>query len=128
MNNPFLSFYSGTVDRRQSLIEEIEKLVLKIQSDLVNGCKLEIVVPYKVSWSNCFINDERLEFSHFAREGKLRWSITFFRLCLRPLTNGGTRTINSKRRIAMIVYVLSFVYKLLINNETCTRRYTRVEL
>ncbi|XP_037033919.1 uncharacterized protein LOC119072743 isoform X2 [Bradysia coprophila] len=93
---------SGTRDRRQSFIEEIEKLVLKIGNDLTNGRKLAIAVPYRVSWNNCFVNEERL--------------------ILRPLGNGGTRTIASKRRIAMIVSVLSFVYKLLVNNETCTRR------
>ncbi|KAG4073105.1 hypothetical protein HA402_009524 [Bradysia odoriphaga] len=94
--------HRGTRDRRQSFIEEIEKLVLKIGNDLMNGRKLAITVPYRVSWNNCFVNEERL--------------------LLRPLSNGGTRTIASKRRIALIVSVLSFVHKLLINNETCTRR------
>ena len=55
----FSHSYSGAVDRRQSFIDEIEKLVLKIENDLINGSKLTIAVPYRVSWTNCFVNEER---------------------------------------------------------------------
>ncbi|KAJ6628976.1 Meiotic recombination protein SPO11 [Pseudolycoriella hygida] len=88
--------------RGQYFITEIEKLVLRLQNDLKRGVKLTITVPYRISWDNCMFIDKRVK--------------------LQPLSDGRTRTIQSRSRIAMILYVASFVYTLLINNTTCTKR------
>lgn len=54
-----LFYFSSNPERRQTFIDEIEKLILKLTNDLICGRKLVISIPYRMSWDNCVFDNER---------------------------------------------------------------------
>lgn len=73
-------FYSSSntqqQQRQQQLIDEIEKWILSINNSLISD-KLEITVPYKLTWDNCSFNNERLALFEFTLKIYQRYSNVF---------------------------------------------------
>lgn len=117
-----LSHFSSNAERRKIFIDEIEKLTLRLSNDLMCGRQLQIPVAYRLMWDNCEFNNQRLVQWCFVKT-KISEELEYLsRLYLKPLGNGQIRKIVSARKIGVIMYVLSFIYKLLISNATCTKR------